>query len=61
MRPKQPPNADHDDLFRARLDSIINMRHELVLLGDPIDWHWIDERWPTASPRQAGRRNRSAS
>ena len=43
MRPKQPPNADHDDLFRARLDSIINMRHELVLLGDPIDWHWIDE------------------
>ena len=43
MRPEQPPKADHDDLFRARLDSIINMRHELVLLGDRIDWHWIDE------------------
>ena len=43
MRPKQPPKANHDDFFRARLDSIINMRHELVLLGDRIDWHWIDE------------------
>ena len=42
MRPKQPPKADHDDLFRARLDSIINMRHELVLLADRIDWDWID-------------------
>ena len=44
MRPKQPPKADHDNLFRARLDSIINMRHELVLLEDRIEWHWIDEQ-----------------
>ncbi len=29
MRPKPTPKVDHDDLFRARLDSIINMRHEL--------------------------------
>ncbi len=26
MRPKQSPKADHDDLFRSRLDHIINMR-----------------------------------
>ena len=25
MRPKQSPKADHDDLFRSRLDHIINM------------------------------------
>lgn len=38
MRPKQPRKSDHDDLFKARLDQIINMRHELVLLADRIDW-----------------------
>ncbi len=43
MRPKQPPKADHDDLFRARLDQIINLRHELVRLADRIDWEWIDD------------------
>jgi IS5 family transposase len=42
MRPKQPPKARHDDLFRARLDQIINMKHELVVLADKIDGAWID-------------------
>jgi hypothetical protein len=31
-----------DDLFRARLDQIINLKHELVLLAGKIDWDWID-------------------
>jgi len=43
MRPKQQPKARHDDLFRARLDQIINMRHELVVLADKIDWAWLDD------------------
>ena len=43
MRPRKQKKADHDDLFRARLDQIINMRHELVLLADRIDWDFIDE------------------
>jgi IS5 family transposase len=42
MRPKQQPKARHDDLFRARLDQIINMRHELVVLADKVDWAWLD-------------------
>ncbi len=42
MRPKQQQKARHDDLFRARLDQIINMRHELVVLADKIDWVWLD-------------------
>ena len=42
MRPKQQQKARHDDLFRARLDQIINMKHELVVLADRIDWNWID-------------------
>ena len=42
MRPKQQPKARHDDLFRARLDQIINLKHELVVLADKIDWAWLD-------------------
>ncbi len=42
MRPKQQQKARHDDLFRARLDQIINMRHALVALADRIDWAWLD-------------------
>jgi len=30
------------DLFRARLDQIINMKHELVQLAGKVDWAWID-------------------
>ena len=44
MRPKQQIKADHDDLFKARLDQIINMRHELVILAERIDWAWLDEQ-----------------
>ncbi len=44
MRPKQQQKARHDDLFRARLDQIINMKHELVALADKIDWAWLDEQ-----------------
>ena len=43
MRPKQQQKAAHDDLFRARLDQIINMKHELVVLADKIDWAWLDD------------------
>ena len=42
MRPKQQQKARHDDLFRARLDQIINMKHALVVLADKIDWTWLD-------------------
>ena len=42
MRPKMQQKARHDDLFRARLDQIINMKHALVALADRIDWTWLD-------------------
>jgi IS5 family transposase len=37
MRPKQHETTGEDDLFRSRLDQIINMKHELVQLTDRID------------------------
>src|SRR6476619_7551829 len=42
MRPKKHKATGSNDLFRARLDQIINMKHELVLLAGKIDWDWID-------------------
>jgi transposase, IS5 family len=42
MRPKQHETTGGGDLFRARLDQIINMKHELVQLAGQIDWAWID-------------------
>ena len=37
MRPKKHAPTGADDLFRARLDQIINMKHELVQLAERID------------------------
>jgi hypothetical protein len=42
MRPKKHETTGAGDLFRARLDQIINLKHELVQLAGKIDWAWID-------------------
>ena len=40
----QGPRSDFD-MFRSQLTNIINMRHELVLLADKIDWSFFDKRF----------------
>ena len=42
MRPQQRASTGEGDLFRARLDQIINVKHELVQLAAKVDWAWID-------------------
>jgi IS5 family transposase len=42
MRPGKQERTGEQDLFRARLDQIINMQHELVRLAQTVDWPWID-------------------
>jgi IS5 family transposase len=42
MRPKKPETTMSGDLFRARLDQIINMKNELVQLAGRLDWERID-------------------
>jgi IS5 family transposase len=42
MRPKQHETTGSGDLFRARLEQIINMKHELVQPAGKLDWTWID-------------------
>jgi IS5 family transposase len=43
MRPKKRVATGEGDLFRARLDQIINLKHELVELARRIDWDFLDE------------------
>ena len=44
MRPKPPMQARSEaDMFRSRLENMIDMRHELVLLAGLIDWKRFDE------------------
>ena len=45
MRPKPilTPSAGETDMFRNRLDNMIDMRHELVRLAGLIDWKRFDE------------------
>ena len=42
MRPKQHKTTGSNDLFRARLDQIINLKHELAQLAAKVDWGFID-------------------
>ncbi len=43
MRPGKQEWTGAQDLFRARLDQIINMQQDLVKLAGTIDWAWIDQ------------------
>ncbi len=42
MRPRKHETSGSNDLFRARLDQIINLKHELAQLAGKIDWDFID-------------------
>ena len=43
MRPREQTKGQND-LFRARLDQIIDMRHELVRLAGLINWRLLDHK-----------------
>ena len=43
MKPREQQQPDVEDMFRSRLENIINQRHELVLLAKAIDWQRFDE------------------
>ena len=42
MRPKESEPSLSSDLFRTRLDNLLDQRHELYRLADLIDWHGFD-------------------
>jgi len=44
-RPREKRETGKQDLFRSRLDQILNMSHELVRLAQTIDWPVLEERF----------------
>ena len=42
MRPKEPEASPSPDLFRNRLENMLDQRHELYRLADLIDWNSFD-------------------
>ena len=42
MLKKNPVSSGQTDLFRERLESIIDMRHRLVTLSRIIKWDWLE-------------------
>ena len=45
MRPKERRETGGQDLFRSRLDQIIDMNHPLARLARTIDWRFLEERF----------------
>lgn len=43
MKPSRNSSSGTDDLFRSRLDNIINPRHRLVRLAGRIEWTFFDD------------------
>jgi IS5 family transposase len=44
MRPKERRDSGQRDLFRARLDQIVDTSHPLAKLGGTIDWGFLEHR-----------------
>jgi IS5 family transposase len=45
MRPKERRVSGQNDLFRARLDQIVDLGHPLARLAATIDWRFLEERF----------------
>ena len=44
MKPREPQKSGQHDMFRSRLDQILDMSHEKVILADRIDWRFLSEK-----------------
>src|ERR1700682_3866610 len=45
MRPRERRGTGEQDLFRSRLDQIIDMNHPLAKLARTVDWRFLEERF----------------
>ena len=55
MQPKLNALQDDLELFRSRLENIIDQRHPLVRLARLIDWRVFEERFGALYAEAAGR------
>ena len=54
MRPRERRESGEQDLFRSRLDQVINMDHALVKLARTIDWGFLEEKFSAVYKDGAG-------
>ena len=54
MGPK-PRTPENNDLFRQRLDELVNLSHPLVQLAQHIDWSVFEDGWVGFLPSHRGR------
>jgi IS5 family transposase len=45
MQPRERRESGEQDLFRSRLDQVINMNHALVKLARTVDWRFLEEKF----------------
>src|SRR5262249_61941941 len=50
MRPRERRETSERDLFRSRLDQIIDMKHALVKPGRAVDWGFLEQTFGAVSP-----------
>ena len=54
MRPREQRETGEQDLFRSRLDQIIDTKHALVKLARAIDWRFLEEKFGAVYKDGAG-------
>ncbi len=45
MKPRERRETGQNDLFKARLDQIIDMGHPRVRLAQRIDWGFLEQKF----------------
>ena len=55
MRARKDPTSGQAELFRTRLENLIDDRHELVQLAAKLDWEMFDEKFGTVFSEGSGR------
>src|SRR5215813_9327488 len=55
MKPDERRETGQEDLFRSRLDQIIDMRHPLVKLAGKVDWSFLEQRFGAVYEEGPGR------
>jgi hypothetical protein len=54
MRPKERRETGEQDLFRSRLEQIIDLEHALVRLAKAIDWCFLEAKFGAAYSDRPG-------
>ena len=55
MRPKERRETGQSDLFRARLDQIVDRHHPVVKLARAIEWGFLEEQFGAVYTDEPGR------